>query len=83
MNAEKSVCENVFRSSTNLFVCEKVSSSVAKPGAGDTSIFIGASAGPRTFARCPYPRGGYNSCLPWCNSMTENDSATGLQGAAA
>ena len=31
MNAEKGFCENVLRSSTNLFVCEKVSSSVAKP----------------------------------------------------
>ena len=37
--------------------------------------FIGASAGPRTFSRCPYPRGGYNSCLTWCNSMAENYSA--------
>ena len=28
MNAEKSFCENVFRSSTNFFVCEKVPSSI-------------------------------------------------------
>ena len=41
MNAERSICENVFRSrsSTNFLVCEKVSLFVAKPGAGDTFIY--------------------------------------------
>ena len=39
MNAEKGLCEMFSVRPQILCVCEKVSSFVAKPGAGDTSIF--------------------------------------------
>ena len=40
MNAEKSFCANVFRSSTNCFVCEKVFSSVKQNRVQATHLFL-------------------------------------------